>query len=207
MHTLVGPRVSASVSLVLGAWFVVALAGALVGAATRIGPALGPIGIVGGVGLGLLAHRALPAVRAWAQRVDLRWLVYYQSLRAPIGAGFLWLHAQGRLPVEFATVAGWGDIAAGLWALAAAACLPADTSGRRRFVLLWNAAGLLDILIVVATAQRMILWLGRRDMFEAFVETPALVLLPLFVVPTVILAHLLVFARLGRGLTGSGRGG
>lgn len=199
MATLVAPRLPHSVNLFLGAWFGVAAIAAAVGAASIVGAPLGPLGIVGGVGLGLLAYRTLPAVRAWAERIDLRWLMYYQSLRAPIGASFLWLHANGRLPVEFATVAGWGDIAAGLWALAAAACVPADTAGRRRFVLLWNAAALFDILLVVATAQRMILVLGRRDMFQAFVDTPALVLLPLFIVPTVILAHILVFARLRRG--------
>ena len=198
MHTLAAPRVPGSVTLALTLWFAAAATLAAAGAAPRVGPPLAPLGILGGIGLGLLAHRALPAARDWARSIDLRWLVYYQGLRAPIGAGFLWLHAQGRLPVEFATVAGWGDIAAGLGALAAAACLPANSSGRRRFVLVWNAAALFDILLVVGTAQRMILLLGRRDMFQAFVDTPALVLLPLFVVPTVILAHLLVFARLRR---------
>ncbi len=198
MHTLVAPRLPGSVNLTLGAWFLAAAAAALAGVAARVGAPLGPLGIVGGVGLGLLAHRALPAVRAWAERIDLRWLMYYQSLRAPIGASFLWLHAEGRLPVEFATVAGYGDIAAGLGALAAAACVPVNTAGRRRFVLVWNAAALLDILLVVATAQRLILFADRKDMFQAFVDTPALVLLPLFVVPTVILAHVLVFARLRR---------
>lgn len=198
MHSLVAPRISGSVHLALAAWLLVAAAITLTGPATRVGPALGPLGILGGVGLGLLAHRALPAVRAWARAIDLRWLALYQALRAPIGASFLWLHAEGRLPVEFATVAGYGDIAAGLGALAAVACLPANTPARRRFVLLWNAAALFDILLVVGTAQRMILVLGRREMFQAFVDTPALVMLPLFVVPTVILAHVLVFARLRR---------
>lgn len=198
MHTLVAPRVPTSVSLALGAWLLVASAVTFSGL-LPLRPLVAPLGILGGTLAGLLAYRTLPAVRAWAGAVDLRWLVYYQSLRAPIGAAFLWLHAQGRLPVEFATVAGWGDIAAGLWALAAAACLPASTPGRRRFVLVWNAAALFDILLVVATAQRLVFFQGRRDMFEAFVQTPALVLLPLFVVPTVILAHLLVFARLRRG--------
>lgn len=199
MTTLAAPRVPGSIHLALAVWLAVAAILAFAGVAPRVGLPLAPLGIVGGVGLGLLVHRAAPAARAWARSVDLRWLVYYQSLRAPIGASFLWLHAEGRLPVEFATVAGWGDIAAGLWALAAAACLPANTPGRRRFVWLWNAAALLDILLVVGTAQRLMLFLGRRDMFQAFVDTPALVLLPLFVVPTVILAHLLVFARLRRG--------
>lgn len=199
MTTLAAPRVPGSIHLALAVWLAVAALLAFAGVAPRVGVPLAPLGIVGGVGLGLLAHRVAPAARAWARSIDLRWLVMYQSLRAPIGASFLWLHAQGRLPVEFATVAGWGDIAAGLWALAAAACLPANTPGRRRFVWLWNAAGLLDILLVVGTAQRLIFFLGRRDMFQAFVDTPALVLLPLFVVPTVILAHLLVFARLRRG--------
>src|SRR5437879_2833268 len=34
-----------------------------------------------------------------------------------VGFYFLWLHAQGRLPMEFAQRAGWGDIAAATGAL------------------------------------------------------------------------------------------
>lgn len=196
MHTPAAARVPASVTLALAAWFAVAVTLHSTGMIGRVGPVIGVIGIFGGVCLGLLAFRLLPAVRAWARAVPLTAVIGYQGLRAPIGALFLWGAAHGRVPQEFADVAGRGDIAAGLLALVAIACLPASTRRRRGVVLAWNALGLLDILVVVMTAQRMILLEGRADMFTAFATTPLMGLLPLFVVPTVILAHLLVFARL-----------
>ena len=199
MHTLVAPRVPVTITLALVAWLAVAALLTAAGIIGRVGPAIAGIGIGGGVLLGLLAHRRSPAARAWARSVPLRDLILYQSLRAPIGALFLWGAAHGRIPQEFADVAGWGDIAAGLLALVAVACLPATTPNRRRLVLTWNTLGLLDILVVVATAQHLILLQGRGDMFAAFATVPLMGLLPLFVVPTVILGHLLVFARVRLG--------
>lgn len=166
MTTLVAPRMP---SLALLAWFALAGALALAGVVVRIGPPLGPLGILGGVGLGLLAHARSSGVRAWTRAIPLRGLILFQALRAPIGAAFLVL---------------------------AAACVPTRTPLRRRLVLLWNLAGLLDILLVVATAQYLIIGLGRADMLAAFTDMPAMAMLPLFVVPAVILAHLAVFLRL-----------
>ena len=197
MTTLVAPRPALGPALALLAWFALALALALAGAVPRVGSPLAILGIAGGVGLGLLAHARSPDLRAWTRALPLPALLLYQALRAPIGAAFLVLAAHGRLPHEFADLAGWGDLAAGLGALAAIACVPARTPLRRRLVLLWNGLALLDILLVVATAQWLILGLGRRDMLAAF-AMPGMALLPLFVVPTVILAHLAVFARLRR---------
>ena len=197
MTTLAAARPVLTPVLLL-AWFALAGALALAGVVVRVGPPLGPLAILGGVGLGLLVHARSPAVRAWTRTVPLRRLVLYQALRAPIGAAFLLLAARGRIPREFADVAGLGDLAVGLAALAALACLPARTELRRRLVLLWNCAGLLDILVVVATAQYLILGLGRRDMLAAFTDMPGMAMLPLFVVPTVILAHLALFTRIRR---------
>jgi cytochrome bd-type quinol oxidase subunit 2 len=198
MTTLVAARPALSPALALLAWFLLALGLALSGVVARVGPPIGPLGILGGVALGLLAHRRSPAVQRFIAAFPLRGLLFYQALRAPIGAAFLVLAADGRLPHEFADLAGWGDIATGLGALAAAACVPTRTALRRRVVLLWNLAGLFDILLVVATAQYLILGLGRRDMLAAFTDMPAMAMLPLFIVPTVILGHLAVFHRLRR---------
>jgi len=186
-------------SLALLAWFVLAGALALAGIVALVGPPFGPLAILGGVALGLLAHARSPGLRAWTRAGPLRLLLLVQAVRAPIGAAFLVLAADGRLPHEFADIAGWGDLAVGLAALPTAACVPLRTPLRRRLVLLWNLAGLLDILLVVATAQYLIIGLGRADMQAAFTDMPAMAMLPLFVVPLVILAHLAVFLRLRRG--------
>ncbi len=199
MPTLLAPRPVVAPTLALLAWLALAGALALAGIVARVGPLIAPLGIGGGVALGLLAYTRSPAVRAWTRALSLRHLILYQALRAPIGAAFLVLAAHGRLPHEFADLAGWGDIAAGLGALAAAACVPASTPLRRRVVLLWSLAGLVDILLVVATAQYLIIGLGHRGMLAAFTDMPAMAMLPLFVVPTVILAHLAVLLRLRPG--------
>lgn len=198
MTTLVATRPVLSPALALLAWFLLALGLALAGVVARVGPPIGPLGVLGGVALGLLAHRRWPAAQRLVEALPLRGLLYYQALRAPIGAAFIVMAANGRLPHEFADVAGWGDIAAGLGALAAAACVPTRSALRRRVVLLWNLAGLFDILLVVATAQYLILGQGRHDMLAAFTDLPAMAMLPLFIVPTVILGHLAVFHRLRR---------
>lgn len=195
MHSASLP-LPASINLTLLTWLAAATLATGFGLVRLAGPPIAGLTIAGGVALGLLAYRHSRAARAWADAVPLRGLVLYQALRAPIGAAFLWLAAQGRFPQLFADVAGPGDIVAGLGALVAAACLPATTPARRWSVLLWNAFALLDILVVVGTAQTMILGLGRRDLFESFINAPMMAVVPLFVVPTVILAHLLVFARL-----------
>ena len=66
---------------------------------------------------------------------------------------------------------------------------------RRGPVLAWNVFGLVDIVLVVATATR----LGVADpgSMRALLELP-LSLLPTFLVPIIIATHIIIFARLAR---------
>lgn len=110
-----------------------------------------------------------------------------------VGGYFLWLHAQGRLPAEFASRAGWGDIVAAAGVLVLLAW-PAG-AGFRRAVWVWNGFGLLDLLLAVGTA----VWLNAaRPGSMVEIVTLPLALLPLFFVPTMLGLHLLTFARLRR---------
>jgi hypothetical protein len=61
--------------------------------------------------------------------------------------------------------------------------------------LLWNAAGLLDILFVVATASRLAL--AEPASMSALLRLP-LSLLPTFLVPIIIATHVMIFAWLRR---------
>ena len=88
MHTVVAPRLPATVTLGLSAWFAAAVVVALAGLARVVGPPIAGAAIFSGVALGLVANRTSPAVRAWSEAVPLRALILYQAVRAPIGAAF-----------------------------------------------------------------------------------------------------------------------
>ena len=71
------------------------------------------------------------------------------------------------------------------------------TAGRRRLVLAAHAVGLLDILAVVVTAQRILLFSGHPETMGALTTIPWS-LLPTFLVPLVITTHFAVIARVLR---------
>ncbi len=108
-----------------------------------------------------------------------------------VGIYFLWLHAWGRLPADFAYRAGWGDIAAaaGAWGL----LLLSDEALLRRLLPWWNAFSLLDLFVAVGTGA----WLNVThpgSMIE--IARFPLVLVPLFFVPLLIASHVVLFHRL-----------
>jgi hypothetical protein len=126
---------------------------------------------------------------AWA--LGPRSLVAVHVLRIAAGAYFLLLHARGVLPGEFAIPAGWGDIAVGVAAIGVlAVCLPVRTRGQRIGLLVWNTAGLIDILAVLGNGARI--FASNPGIGVPFTALP-LALLPTFVVPLVIASHVLLF--------------
>lgn len=178
------------------AWFLAALVVAATGVLSRVPPPVVPLTIFGSVALVLVAHRRSAAVRAAVQAVDLRVVVAFHLVRIPFAIFFLREAAAGVLSPAFARVAAPGDLLAG--GLAVVALLVAGdlgTPGRRAAVLAWNTVGLLDMLAVVGTAQRLILVDHDPRMSSAFATFPYGAL-PAFVVPVILLTHLLVFARL-----------
>ena len=115
----------------------------------------------------------------------------FHAIRLPIGVYFLVLESNRVLPAAFASPAGWGDILVGATAIPLAVfCCPPLTSGRRTALLLWNVAGLLDILGVLGNGLR--LFIGNPGFAEPFTSLP-LSLLPTFVVPLVVVTHVLLF--------------
>ena len=102
-----------------------------------------------------------------------------------VGFYFLWLHGQGRLPVEFAQRAGWGDIAAAGGALA----LLFWPEGKefRRALFWWNIIGALDLLLAVGTAA----WLNftRPGSMNELSSLP-LSYVPLLLVPLLLPSHI-----------------
>lgn len=184
--------------LLVTCWAAVALLLAASNSLARAPRPLIPAMIFGLTGAAVFAHRRSAALRAYLAAFDPRLAIAFHLVRIPFGLAFLREAAQGSLPTTFAQVAGPGDVVAGglaLVAFAAAGDLRAPT--RRAVVLGWNALGLLDMIVVVATAQRLVVFAQDARMQATLGRFPY-ALLPTFVVPLILVTHLAVFARLTR---------
>jgi hypothetical protein len=178
------------VRLVVFAWLAAA---AVVGATgiLRHSPVPPPAIAVALTIAALLVVRLSGGAREGVQKIGPGPLVLFHVVRIAAGAYFLVLGARGVIPREFTTPAGWGDILVGvaaIWVLLR--CLPVRTSWQRGAFYLWNVAGLLDILAVIGNAIR--LYVRDPAFVEPFMSLP-LAILPTFVVPVVIVSHVLLF--------------
>lgn len=142
------------------------------------------------IGLTLLLNRWLrPAVA----ELGVRRIVAVHLIRF-VGAAFLWMQLQGRLPAEFAHRAGWGDIATAI----GAGILLLWPAGRtfNRLLFAWNIFGALDLVVALGTAG----WLNVTQpgsMIEA--SRFPLTLVPLFGVPVLLSTHWLMLRQLYLG--------
>jgi len=179
------------------AWFAAVTALAAAGAFAGSVPAIG-VAVVAPVVIGAVSATRVPSVRALALGVPLALLIAVHVGRL-LGGFFLVLHADGRLPRTFALSAGWGDIAVATLALPVAWMVARRTAHWRTVALLWNVVGFIDLVAAVT------LGIGsapdsplRFIVEEAIPGTLAVLpwlLVPGFLVPLYLLAHLAVFAR------------
>lgn len=133
-------------------------------------------------------------LRALLDRLSVRAIVVVHIFRF-VGVYFLWLQSQGRLPLEFAQRAGWGDIATAFGACVILG-LKEGAVFRAAFVV-WNIFGALDLLTAVGTAG----WLNaiHPGSMREIAGFP-LTLIPLWLVPVYLGSH---FYLLRRQLTGN----
>jgi hypothetical protein len=179
-----------TVVLLLAVWLAAAINVGRSGLLARL-PVPPPAIAIGLTILLLLLVRVSRVARAAAWTLGPGWLVGFHAIRIAAGAYFLTLYNRGELPAAFAVPAGWGDITVGVTALIVVAlCIPVRTRTQRVALLVWNAAGLVDILAVLANGARM--FLGDPAIAAPFTSLP-LALLPTFVVPLVIVSHVLLF--------------
>jgi len=178
----------------LGLWAVIATAFALSDTLRHLPPPAVPLMIFGtSLVVGRLAWQRL---REGLMNVDLRYPVGLHMVRAPVGAWFLVLGEAGTLDPRFVTIAGYGDIVAGALALVATVALSALGETRARpAVWLFNVVAALDILAVLLTAQRVILFDGGMEAMRGILDFPG-PLIPTLLVPLVLLTHILIFRRL-----------
>lgn len=173
-------------------WLFVAVAVGRLGLLGRDFPVAQFILIAATVGFGLAAF-LWPPVRDVLWNCDIRWLVLFHVSRF-VGIWFLVLYEKGRLPYDFAVKGGWGDIIVASLALGLM-LIPAN-AGLRIACSSWNVLGLLDILFVVGTAVR--LTVADKHSMDELRHVP-MSLLPTFLVPLIIVTHLVIEARARAG--------
>ncbi len=175
---------------VVGLWLVLALVVGGIGGLAHA-PVPPPAIALGLTFVCLLVLGVFPHVRVRVRALGVRVLVGFHVGRLLIGVYFLVRAYQGTLPAAFAVSAGWGDALVGILALVVLwRCLPIRTSGQRRAVLGWNVFGLLDILLVLFNGVR--LFLQDPGLATSFFSLP-MALLPLFIVPLVLVTHVVLF--------------
>lgn len=152
-----------------------------------------PAVLLGLTALLVYAYFRFQSLRQWVDALDIRTLVLLHVTRF-VGIATLVLYQRGELPYAYAVPGGLGDIVIATFALPVALA-PLDPAKRQRAIYIWNVVGLVDILLVAATAIRLNLsepWLMRP-----LTELP-LSLLPTFLVPLLIAIHIVIFARLAK---------
>ena len=130
--------------------------------------------------------------------VALPWLVGIQLYRI-VGLIFLILYGLGRLPGEFAIPAGLGDVLIGVTAPFVAVALYREYAWARDAALIWNIAGIADLVVAVGTgflsSPGPLQILALENPNQLITSFP-FALIPLFAVPLSILLHVAALKRL-----------
>lgn len=126
-------------------------------------------------------------------------IISVQFLRV-LGFWFIILRSANRLPAPFAPVAGWGDILAGILAVPTAISInnkedEFDTIA----VLIWNIIGAADLFAAVSLG--LLSFPGPLQIFTGLPDSVPMmtmpwIIIPGFLVPTLISLHIVVFYRM-----------
>jgi hypothetical protein len=197
----------------MAVWFAVVLYGLATGAfwagAATDPPVLLLLAILGPAIVAAVLYRLSSAFRDYVLSLDLRWLTAIQLWRVG-GGSFIALNANGLLPGLFAYPAGYGDVFTGVFALFALMALLDRAPGWIARVTALNLIGLMDFLGAVATGVATgegPLGIFRSEISGAALQHYPLSLIPTFLVPVWILAHLASLAQLARIRRGTAESG
>jgi hypothetical protein len=178
------------VPVIAAVWFILAVGFSAAGGLARLPFPWGQLVILALTAAAILAVTAVGRVRAWVDSLSVNTIVGFHAIRL-VGVAFLVLGARGLVAPEFATRAGWGDVAAALGAIA----LVAVPALRTRWLLnVWNVFGLLDLIVAVGTAT-IVAATGQIPGMEPILRLP-LSLVPLFFVPVLVASHIALFRRI-----------
>ena len=178
------------VPLTAAIWLVLAVAFSAVGGLARLPFPGGQVVILALTAATIFAVTARGPVRAWVDALSINTIVGFHAIRL-VGFVFLALGARGLLASEFASRAGWGDVTAAVGAIALVAVPALRTRWLRN---VWNAFGLLDLLVAVGTAT-IVVATGRTPGMQPILQLP-LSLVPLFFIPVLVASHIALFRRI-----------
>jgi hypothetical protein len=200
--TLSSSRQWASTILILLVWFLLALAGSLIGVfdSHERPPLLLGIAAALPVLAFVIGYWKMDLLRRPVLAANLRLLTLAQTWRAG-GVVFLILHHQDVLPGVFALPAGWGDIAIGVTAPVVAWSISSERRFPKRFFVLWNVLGILDLVMAVTLgvlASASPLGVLAGDITTRPMGLFPLSLIPTFFVPLLIIFHLVALAGVRR---------
>ena len=183
-------------------WFLLAVAGSLLGVFdSKPRPPL-PLGLAAVIPVTLFAFCYLTSVRfqEFVMSLDLRILTVAQTWRVG-GIVFLILYQHGALPGVFAIPAGWGDIAIGITAPVVAWYWKRPFPSKTFIV--WNVLGSLDLVMAVSLgvlASATPVGVLAGDVTTRLMGQFPLSLIPTFFVPLLLILHLISLSRVRKGL-------
>lgn len=168
---------------------------------SRLGtPLLGVTAAAQMIAVAIMVTRS-PRIRAALGSIPTTTLIGLNTVRV-LGVLFLILYANHRLPAPFAPSAGWGDIIAGATALPVMWAVSRKVPGWRIFALLWNTWGIVDLILALSlgttSAEGSPIRIFFGDPSSASMATLPWVLIPAYLVPEMIIAHVALFRRLLR---------
>jgi hypothetical protein len=193
------PRKTPRLLALAGGWFAAVAVLAAAGVFIRFGPATIGLAVLVPLAVVLLSAGPGSTARTIALGAPVALLVALNATRV-LGAFFLFLHADGRLPATFALSAGWGDIAVGLLSLPVAWWASRRAPHWRAVTLAWNAFALVDLIAAVTLGIGSTPGAAIRFIFEdtapGTMATLPWFLIPGYLVPLYLLTHVALFARL-----------
>jgi hypothetical protein len=139
-----------------------------------------------------------PRFRTLVDTTPQSWITGVQIYRA-LGAMFLALWLQGRMPGEFAIPAGTGDVIVGLTAPIVAWLNATRSPAARPATVVWNLFGIADLVVAVSTgfltspSPYQMLAFDRPN--TLIVQDP-FVMVPAFFVPLSIILHMMSLWKL-----------
>jgi hypothetical protein len=182
------------VIILLLLWFINAFLLGFSGKISELTPPLPQIIIFVLVIILLLIFNIVQTLKNWILSINIKYLIGIHLSRF-IGIYFLILYSRDLLPYDFAVKGGMGDIFIAVTALLLIIFISRENTIRDKLYLVWNTLGFIDILFVVLTAARI----GMKNPVEIseLFKLP-LSLLPTFLVPIIIVTHIMIFIRLFR---------
>lgn len=160
-------------------------------------PAL-PLAVLVSVPIGVWFALGNSAIRKAVAALPLAALIGVQFYRVN-GFVFVLYTLRGELPGIFGFTAGLGDMAVGLLAIVSAWMLAKGEASGRLVVYLWNALGILDLIVALTLGFLSSPSPLQRFAFDhpnTLISSYPLVMIPVFLVPLSLMLHILSLWKL-----------